>query len=186
MDLEVNITTSLNEGDIVNIYTDWQDENQFEGQAILLKRVGKGDSYYLDGEKLAPKDAKEYDEKAKKVISKYNRLGNLMKGSETRKPSIYCRRLYRDLIKLRKDELDDFKNMKAVLAKYRKKHKNSIKSIFNLLGDYDDYYIIRFVQQDRLEWNPSIFSYERWNVRMISDSTGWKQDWTTSRNLRIL
>ena len=186
MKRKTKINIHLTKGDTIDIYTDYQEERRYQGQAILLEKVRDGDSYYLRYEKLKPKDAKEYDNGAKKRIIKYNRLINFLKGSKSRKPSIYCRRLYRDLIKLRKDELGEFGEMKKVLAKYRKKHKDSIKMIGSVLNEYSDYYIIKFVQQDRNTWRPSIFSYERWKVRFISDSSGWEQNWITTRNIRVL
>lgn len=182
----IKINTSLQKGDQVDIYTDYKEEKRFEGKAILLEKLRDGDSYYLRYEKIEPEDKKEYDHRAKRRIIKYNRLINFFKGTKTKKPSIYCRRLYRDLIKLRKDELDDYEKMEKVLSKYRKKHEGSIKRIGSVLKEYDDYYLIRFIQQDRNTWRPSIFSYERWKIRFITDSQGWEQDWITARNIRIL
>jgi len=183
---KVKINTTLTKNNHVDIYTDYQEEVDYEGEAILLEKIRSGDSYYLYDEKLKPEDEKEYNEESKQRIIKYNRLINFFKGTKTKKPSIYCRRLYRDLIKLRKDELNEFGKMVKVLAKYRKKHQNSIKRIGTVLNEYDDYYIIRFVQQDRGIWRPSIFSYERWKVRFITDGFGWETNWTTMRNIRVL
>jgi len=183
---KVKINTTLSKGDIVDIYTNYQEEKRYEGKAVLIKKLRDGDSYYLRYEKLEPEDEKEYDESAKRRIIKYNRLISFFKGTSTKKPSIYCRRLYRDLIKLRKDEVDEFEKMEKVLTKYRKKHKDSIKRIGTLLKEYNNYYIIRFVQQDRKIWRPSIFSYERWNIRFMKDKDGWEVDWSTSRNIRLL
>ena len=183
---EVKINIRLKKNSIINIYTNYQEEIKYEGKAILLEKVSDGDSFYLHNEKVEPKDKKEYNEKDNIIINKYNRIIIFFKGVTSKKPTRYCRRLYNELIKQRKDNVDDFLRMKKVLKKYRKKHNDSIQKIGTLLREFDDYYIIRFVQQDRQKWQHSIFSYEKWKVKFIEDQTGWKVDWTTTRKIRIL
>tara|TARA_R110000851_G_scaffold309588_1_gene469087 strand:+ start:4560 stop:5351 length:792 start_codon:yes stop_codon:yes gene_type:complete len=183
---EVKINIRLKKNSIINIYTNYQEEIKYEGKAILLEKVSDGDSFYLHNEKVEPKDKKEYNEKDNIIINKYNRIIIFFKGVTSKKPTRYCRRLYNELIKQRKDNVDDFLRMKKVLKKYRKKHNDSIQKIGTLLREFDDYYIIRFIQQDRQKWQHSIFSYEKWKIKFIEDQTGWKVDWTTTRKIRIL
>jgi len=183
---EVKINIKLKKNFIIDIYTDYQEELKYEGKAILLEKTGDGDSFYLYDEKVEPKDKKEYDEKDKIKINKYNRIVIFFKGVISKKPTKYCRRLYNELIKHRKDNVDDFLKMKKILKKYRKKHDNSIQKIGTLLREFNDYYIIRYIQQDRQKWQNSIFSYEKWKVQFIENHLGWEINWTTMRKIRIL
>lgn len=183
---EVKINIELKKNSIIDIYTNYQEEIKYEGKAILLEKISNGDSFYLYNERVEPEDKKEYTEKDNILINKYNRIIIFFKGVASKKPTKYCRRLYNELVKQRKDNIDDFLRMKKVLKKYRKKHSSSIQKIGTLLREFDDYYIIRFVQQDRQKWQNSIFSYEKWKVRFIEDYTGWEVNWTTIRKIRIL
>lgn len=184
----VQVNYELKVGDVLNIYTDFKEEEGYEGKAILLKKLKGGDSYYLRAEDIRPQDKKEYSRKDIEQITKYNRLTTFFKGnkSKSKKPDKLCRRLYKELLKERNDELDDFDRMKVVIDRYRNQYNNTIHRITNVLKDYDDYYLARYIQQDNRTWRPSIFSYERWKVRFIEDQAGWEVDWTTARNIRIL
>lgn len=184
---EIKVAINLNKGQLCNIYTDYKEEIGYEGQAILIEKIKDGDSFYLNNERIKPIDKKEYSKQDLAEITKYNRLVTFFKGTKSKKPSIYCRRLYRDLKKIKVRDINSFDLMKVVLSKYRKKHSDSINSIKSLLSEYDDYYIIRFVQQyGYSNWQPSIFSYERWKVNFVSDDRGWETNWATARNIRVL
>lgn len=183
---KVNINISLEPDDIIDIYVDYQEETKYEGKAVLLERVKRGDSFYLFEEKLALDEKKTYTEEELLKISKLKKLNYLFKGRGDIPPEKTLSQLYDKLIKNRKDKLDDFKRMEAILSKYRNKHSASVYKIGTLLKEYDDNYIIRFIQQDRSLWRPSIFSYERWKVRFIKDNYNWDVDFTTNRNIRIL
>jgi len=183
---EVNINIELNKGDVVDIYLDYQDETQYEGKAILLEKVKNGDSFYLFEEKLALDEKKTYTEKELLKSAKLKKLSVLFKGSKGNPPEKVLKQLYAKLVKTRKDSLEDFKNMKKILSDYKSKHANSVYRIGTLFKEYTDDYIIRYIQQDRSVWRPSIFSYERWKVKFIEDNYGWEIDFTTNRNIRIL
>ena len=105
---EVRINIKLKKNSIINIYTNYQEEIKYEGKAILLEKVSDGDSFYLHNERVEPKDKKEYNEKDNIIINKYNRIIIFFKGVISKKPTRYCRRLYNELIKQRKDNIDDF------------------------------------------------------------------------------
>lgn len=178
--------TELNAGDIISIYTDYQDCTGYEGKVILLEKVKQGDSFYLTNEKLIPSDKKQYDDIDQARIIRYSRLNTFLKGNTAKNPRPHCARLYKNLSKCRKGKLTEHKVMSDIINMYRKKYKNSTDTVNTLLKEYDNDYIIRYIQQDQKNWRPSIFSYERWKVQFIEDYTGWKVDWTTNRNIRIL
>lgn len=179
------INLTLNEGDIVDIYTDYQEEIGYEGKARLIKKIRPGDSYYLKEEKIKPVDKKEYTKRELAEIHKYKRLTTLFKGNNGM-VNVHCRRLLKKLMAERKDQLDDYERMQVVLNEYREQFQDSIHKVGCILREYDDYYIYRYVHQDRKIWQPSIFSYERWLVEFITDSSGWEVSWKTERNIRIL
>jgi hypothetical protein len=179
----VQLHTKLKKGDIIDIYTDYQDELNYEGKAELIERVRPGDSFFLKDEKIIPEDKKEYSKKDLAAIHKFNRLENLLKSKNTH---IQCKKLYKKLVAERNYELDDYERIKSVIKDYRDLYTNSIHKIGCVMREYDDYYLYRYIHQDKKNWQPSLFSYERWVVRFIEDSTGWKVDWTTQRNIRIL
>ena len=79
----MNIKTKLKKGDIVDIFTDYQDEdiNTFEGRAILLKKVRNGDSFYRKDEQLKIEEKKEYTKEERKRLEKYMRLKSFFYGS---------------------------------------------------------------------------------------------------------
>lgn len=180
------ILTKLEPGMILDIYEDFQDETGYQGKAILLEKIKNGDSYYLSDEELKPSDQKSYDEDDKLAIVKYNRLINYFKGNERKKPNNKCRLLYNELIKLRKDKVEEYAEMNKLIDTYRSLYKTVFSIVGRLLSEYDNFYLIRFIQQDRLLWRPAIFSSERWKVKFIEDHTGWALDFTTNRNIRVV
>lgn len=184
---EIRIITKLKPGMSLDIYTDYQDEKEYQGIAILLDKVRDGDSFYLSDEDIRPVDTKEYNAEANKARVKYDRLSLKFKGTEDKKPNVKCKALYKELLRLRKDKVTDYENMKLLLSEWRAIYTNPGVKVNHLLEEFDDWYIIRFIQQDnRKNWNNSIFSYERWNVRFVEDHTGWPIDFITTRNIRVL
>jgi hypothetical protein len=183
----MNIKTKLKKGDIVDIFTDYQDEdiNTFEGKAILLKKIRNGDSFYRKDEQLKIEEKKEYTKEERKRLEKYMRLKSFFYGS-TSPPDKELVKLRKELISCRKDTSDDIENMLRIISAYKDKYKDSVRKIKSLFIEFDSDYIIRYIQQDREKWNPTIFSYERWLIQFIEDKAGWKTDFRTERNIRIL
>lgn len=183
---EVTIKYELNAGDIINIYTDYQDEVGYEGKAELVEKIRDGDSFYISNERIKPEDCKEFDDSSNTVSQLYSRITYLFKGNSSTRPSQTCVKLYKELVKLRKSKITEFSDMKELLGQYRKVNSNPMRKITNLLDEFDDYYIIRYIQQDRTTWHNTIFSFERWKVRFIEDHVGWESNWTTARNIRVV
>ena len=183
---QTRINTQLSPNDIIDIYTDYKEEIGCEGKAILVKKVRDGDSFYLNEEKLIIKDQKTYSEEDERAILKFKRLIRFFKGNKKIPPDKELRMLYKELKKQRKDKVDDFHRMEKILNNCRLKYQNSVHKIKTVFSEYDNYYIIKFIQQDRELWRPSIFSYERWLVKFIKDGNGWDVNFTTNRNIRIL
>ena len=179
------ITIKLKKGMILPIYTDFKECKDYEGKAILVKKIRNGDSFYLADEEVNVSEKKSYTKKEKEKLKKYNRIRYFFYGKNT-PPDKELVKLKKDLIKERKDQLDDYKRMKKIIEKYRIKYENSVYKIKSLFNDYDDDYIIRFIQQDRTRWNPTIYNYERWLVKFVEDHTGWGVNYTTQRNIRKL
>ena len=176
----------LKKGDTVSIFTDYQDCTGYEGKAVLIEKIKDGDSFYITNEKIKPDDEKFYSEEDKQSITKFNRINTFLKNNSVKNPRPYCKKLYKELTKLRKGEVTEHLKMSKGLNKYRKVHINSTKTIGNVLRENTNNYIIRFIQQDQKNWKPSIYSYERWKLRFIEDITGWETNWTTCRNIRVL
>jgi hypothetical protein len=183
----MNIRTKLKKGDIIDIFTDYQDEdiNTYEGKAILLKKVRGGDSFYRKDEQLKIEEKKKYSKEERIKLEKYMRLKHLFNGSAY-PPEKELVKLKKELISCRKDTVDDIENMLRVISAYKDKYKDSVKKIKSLFNEFDSDYIIRYIQQDREKWNPTIYNYERWLVEFIEDKTGWKTSFRTERNIRIL
>jgi hypothetical protein len=179
------IITKLKKGMKLPIYTDYKDHNGYEGVAILIKKIRNGDSFYLSDEEVKLPEKKTYTRKEKEKLNKYKRIKYFFYGKNT-PPDKELVKLRKELTKERKDKLDDYPRMEAVIEKYRKKYKNSVYKIKSLFNEFSNDYIIRFIQQNRKNWNPTIYNYERWVVKFIEDSSGWKVDHTTQRNIRIL
>ena len=183
---QTRILTKLKPGMSLDMFTDYQDETGYQGIAILLNKVRDGDSFYLSDEDIRPGDGKEYNKIADKRIAKYNKLSHYFKGTDAKRPNSKCKGLYKELLKCRKDKITDHDNMKKVLLEYRELYINPAFKVNHLLSNFDDWYIIRFIQQDNRTWNNSIFSYERWNVKFVEDEVGWPIDFNTTRNIRVL
>jgi len=177
---------TLKRGKILDIFTDFKEEKGYEGKAILVKKIRNGDSFYLDDESVKVPDKKEYTEEETKTMNMYARLTKFFKGDEDWKPYKNCKNLHKELMMERRDEKSDIKRMTTVLRRYRTKFKTSAKKIATVLNEFTDDYIIRYIQQDRRNWEPNIYTYERWEVRFIEDSTGWNTDYVTQRNIRVL
>lgn len=183
---KTKLNTQLKPNDVIEIYTDYKEEVTYEGKAILIEKIKDGDSFYLDKEQLIMTDQKVYSEEDKKDILRYRRLKTFFRGTKKIPPDKELVSLYKDLVKQRKDKVDDFQKMENIIDGYREKYKNSVYKIKTVLVEYDNYYIIRFIQQLRENWRPSIFSYERWKVKFIEDDAGWDVDFVTNRNIRVL
>lgn len=183
----MNIKTKLKKGDIVNIYTDYQDEDDYtyEGRARLVKRIRRGDSFYRKDELIKVEEKKQYNKIERRKLEKYNRIKSFFKGV-TAPPEKEIVKFRKELVSLRKDELDDIENMNRVINTYKEKYKDSPKRINTLLKEFEPDYIIRYIQQDREKWYPTIYSYERWLVEFVEDKTGWPSNFKTERNIRIL
>lgn len=183
----MNIRTKLKVNDVVDIYTDYQDENEntYEGRAILLKKVRNGDSFYRKDEQIKVDEKKEYTKYERRQLKKYNRIKSFFCGinASAEKEII---KLKKELIALRKDDNDDIENMNRTIDTYKVKYKDSVKRIKTLLDEFDNDYIIRYIQQDREKWHPSIYTYERWLVQFTKDKTDWSVNFRTERNIRIL
>jgi hypothetical protein len=186
MEKTVRILYKLEAGMVLDIYEDFQDEIGYQGKAILIEKIKDGDSYYLMDEELKPSDQKSYDDNDKLMIVKYNRLVNYFKGNERKKANSKCKLLYTELIKLRRDKVTEYEEMNKLIDTYRTLYKTVFTIVGRLLSEYDNFYIIRYIQQDRILWRPAIFSSERWKVKFIEDHTGWFMDFTTNRNIRVI
>lgn len=170
---------------VLPMYTDFKEHKGYEGKAILIKKIRNGDSFYLADEIVKLPEKKSYTKLEKEKLKKYNRIKYFFYGKNT-PPDKELVRLKKSLIAERKDKIDDYKRMNALINKYREKYKESVYKIKSLFNEYENEYIIRFIQQDRSKWNPTIYNYERWLVKFVEDSTGWKTDYATQRNIRIL
>lgn len=183
----MNIRTKLKKGDVVSIYTDFQDEDEstYEGKAILIEKIRDGDSFYRKDEQVSVPEKKQYTKKERLKLEKYTRIKSFFNGG-IGPPEKEIVKLKKELISVRKDNDDDIENMIRIINAYREKYIDSAKRIKTLLTEFEEDYIIRYIQQDRKKWYPSIYSYERWLVKFIEDSSGWKTDFKTHRNIRYL
>lgn len=183
----MNIKTKLKKNDLIDIYTDYQDEqpSTYEGKAILIKKIRNGDSFYRTDEEIKIREKKQYTKKERLSLEKYHKLKLLFQGN-IGPPEKEITKFRKELISLRKDNLDDIENMMRVINTYKQKYNTSVRRIKALLTDFEPDYIIRYIQQDREKWQPSIYSYERWLVEFVEDKTGWKTSFRTERNIRIL
>jgi hypothetical protein len=183
----MNIKTKLKVGDIVDIYTDYQDENKttYEGKAVLVKKIRNGDSFYRNDEYIKVEEKKKYNKYERVKLEKYHKLKSLFYGS-TGPPEKEVVKFRKELVSCRKDSIDDIENMTRVITTYKHKYSNSPRRIKTILDDFEDDYIIRFIQQDREKWYPTIYTYERWLVDFKEDKTGWNINFKAERNIRLL
>lgn len=185
--MQTRIITELKEGLILDIFEDYQDEIGYQGKARLLNRVRYGDSFFLSDEDIRPIDDKSYSKKDDETRLKYNKLINFFFGNDKNKPNHKCKQLYTELVKMRRDNINNFNKMFEYLDGLRAKNKAVTNNLHNIFKEFDNWYIVRFIHQhERKNWHNSIFHYERWNVQFIEDHTGWKDDFITTRNIRIL
>lgn len=182
-------------GDVVSIYTDFQDEDPstYLGEAILIEKVRDGDSFYLKDEEVIVREKRIYTKSEEQAIVKYNALKRFFDGDKPDKTDTEKKRKTRNgslKIKLaltveRKDLIDDDERMRKVIDSFLA--KKQFKSMTEeLLSRFDFDYIVRYIQQDRPNWRPTIYKSERWLVRFIKDKEGWDVDYTTHRNIRLI
>lgn len=167
------------------IFTDYKECKKYEGKAVLVEKIRDGDSFYLADEQVTVPEKKSYSEYEKEKLKKYSRLHYFFYGKSS-PPDKELVKLRKALTKERKDQLDDYVRMDQVIEKYREKYSDTPRKITTVLNEFDNDYIIRFIQQDRNKWSPSIYNYERWLVHFIEDQHGWSCDFKTQRNIRIL
>lgn len=182
----MKLINKLKKNLILPIYTDYQENEDYEGKAILIEKVRDGDSFYLKNESIrVDRDKRKYSKKERIKLEKYNRLKYFFYGLNT-PPDKELIKLKKELTSLRKDKVEDYSKMWDLLEKYKIEFKNSPRKIKAVLTEFDNDYIIRFIQQDRIEWNPTIYTYERWKVEFKEDHTGWPIKFRTERNIRVI
>lgn len=183
----IKASSTLRKGQTVKIYTDYKEEKEYEGKAILISKVSNGDSYYLQNESLLPTEPHSSTELGIKKIIKFRRLEKFLYGKEGGQPTKYCKILKNLLLQtLKKNSYELLENL---LNDYRQKSKsNEInnQALKYLFKSFDNDYIINFVRQHNTVWQPSLYTYERWLVKFIEDKDGWPINFTTNRNIRIL
>ena len=182
----MQLRDSLSEGDVLSVYTDYQDEDEstYEGKAVLMRRLKNGDSFYLRDEEIKVGDKKTYTIEEQIKMTKYNALKTAFYGNGTR-PNKFVRKFHRLLIEQRRDESDDFARIEEVIMLYKPKPFYR-KFIHDLLKKFTIYYICQFIQQDREKWRPTIWNYERWLVQFQEDNWGYPASHTTQRNFRYV
>ena len=178
--------SKLSEGDILDVYTDYQDEDPqtYEGKAVLLKLIRYGDSFYLKNEELRVEDKKVYTPDEQSRIVKYNSLRSYFRDADN-PPNKFMRKFYKLLVEQRKDLPDDFERIAKVIEAY--KHKPMYRGpIHDMLKKHSIDYICQFINQDRDKWRPTIYNYERWLVQFTEDNWGYPANHTAQRNFRYV
>lgn len=180
----MKIKHKIKVGETLKIYTDFKEERDYEGIAILLEKVGVGNSFYLENERLLISDKKQYTKEDLEKIRKYNYVKTCFHGNEFKKNTKDFRKLHKDLVKHRKNNLNDHNKMDDVLNEYRKEYEGTTHKMSDFFANTDNDYIIRFVQQHQRNWRTTIFNSEKWKLKFIEDKDGWETDWITSRHIR--
>jgi len=178
--------SSLSEGDILDVYTDYQDEDPqtYEGKAVLLKLIRYGDSFYLKNEELRVEDKKVYTPDEQSRIVKYNSLRSYFRSVDN-PPNKFMRKFYKLLVEQRKDLPDDYERIANVIEAY--KHKPMYRGpIHDMLKKHSIDYICQFINQDRDKWRPTIYNYERWLVQFTEDNWGYPTNHSAQRNFRYV
>lgn len=163
-------TPVLKVGDTVSIYTDFQNQKDYEGKAILVTKISDGDSFYSSEERLIPDEKKEYSDLDTARLDLYTRIRSMFnKDPGLLDMLVKCRR-YANNYDRRMSILNDPSNYLD--------DKVSISSL-------DKDAVIRYVEQLNPDWQNTIYMSEKWKVKFTEDKDGWPIEFTTTRNIRV-
>lgn len=189
--------TKLKQGDIISIYTDYKNNLEFEGTALLIEKLEDGDTFFREDESinsnpgmnLTPHPTKE----------KYNTLLNEVFKQEPMPREV--RKLKKDLLTIKSNKLGEYNEMysylkrerdilcKSDIIKGQTVKESKLKKMFSEISlDY----IVRYFQQFNANINnppelkPSIFKYEKWKVLLLYDNNGYEINRTVTRKIRVL
>lgn len=174
--------STLSEGDIVNIYTDYMTMNKFEGSAILLERVSKGHTYLQPSERMLVKDEDRLTvntklqplTKQQKInAEKYNELTRYLEGFKV-KGVISVNKTLAELRKKLVDNLsksvNNYKTLNRIVREYRFKSYSRIDEVKQFFSKFTNYEIVNFIHQKYQEnWDYTIYREEKWRVAFIPE-----------------
>jgi hypothetical protein len=172
----------LNEGDIVNIYTDYMTMNKFEGSAILVERLNKGHTYLLPNERMLVKDEDRLTvntklqplNKHQKInAEKYNELVRYLEGFKVKGVTSVNKILNELRVKLVDNlskSVNNYKTLNKIVREYRFKHYSRIDEVKQFFNKFTNYEIVNFAHQRYQEnWDYTIYREERWKVKFIPE-----------------
>lgn len=183
---------NLHVGKQVSIYTDYKEEIGYEGEAILLKKIDTGDTFFLADEFIASNP--NMSGKPNKVKEVLNAKLNLV-FKNILEQTKEAQKFFKEMIKLRRNKLTDFNTMlKLVLLEKDIAHKNYIQGDYEnddsrfkrILREIDSSYIVRYFQQFNKKINNSIFKYEKWLVEFVINNEGHLINYVVVRKIRVL
>jgi len=180
---------SLNIGDQVSIYTDFKEEIDYEGEAILLEKLEDGDTFFIN-EFVASNLS--MDSKSDKIKESRNeKLSEVFDGQFATKESF---KFMKEILRLRNNKIDEYNKMlnyvlntKEQLNKRMLQGKYDNDSRFKrILNEIPESYIVRYFQQFNKKVNNSIFKFEKWKVNFIIDRQGYLTEYTCVRKIRLI
>ena len=121
---------SLSAGKQVSIYTDFKEEIGYEGEAILLEKLGTGDTFFLCDEYVASNPG--MSDKPNKLKELTNaKLNDVF--TKIKEQSKDAQKFFKEILKLRTNKITDYNSMlKFVHHEKDLAHKNYLS------GKYDN------------------------------------------------
>jgi hypothetical protein len=174
--------THFNEGDVVNIYTDYIQGKKFEGAATLIEKRCNGRSLIMHDECLLtkleekpitedghiPLTPSEISGNKKYSLLKHYLLGKVRSGVRHVNEDLHT--LYKHLVNEANTRIDNPSDLLDILFRYRVKWQNVNDERKNFFTQCTNDEIIRFVYQTKYDtkWTHSIFREEEWIVEFNS------------------
>lgn len=184
------LNNSLLTGLQVSIFTNYIEEKEYEGEAILLEKIKDGDTFYLPNE-LVASNPNMSDKADIERNEKNSYIYTILSKKDNKEISAFLK----NIAKLKKGKITDYNNIYEYISALR----DSIhaKTILGRVENDNDYrrlfravsvdYLTRYLLQVGKNNNHnSIFKYEIWLVKFTSNKHFLPYEARVTRKIRVL
>ena len=183
----------LNKGDTVPIFSDYKNDIGFQGNALLLEKLEQGDSFFEDYEQLRIVDlsnssyGKKYSKQEIKNHNTWKELNHYF--IDTKNPEMI--EFASCMMKLVKKNPKSHNTMLEYLEYIREEFVHDKTHCINNVLSLDPKYVVRYFQQRRPDWAPTMFCYQKWLVEFpvqcdMKNGVLFNSPFRTTRRVRYL
>lgn len=179
---------------IVSIYTDWQNDVGYEGEAVLIEKKEVGDSFYMDYEKLYVPLNRRTNLTNREIDKIQVQLNSIYEYLE-----YYCNlgdrtinNFISECIPYCNNDNGSYNELFVVIESWKKTYENNPHLISNIFKVQTQYITRYFQQKYTKNWSQTLFREEKWIIEfrpqssLSSKKSLYYNTFRTVRKLRIL